>query len=298
MKTSDTAALRTRSSLSVSRTALLAVAIAAFGAAKTLPAQELTIFTDKPAYEVAQFVTLTVQGPPGAPVTILIDVDDGPTFVPGFGEFALSFTPAFLMADLGVIPPSGEFDLTIPFLCRFAPILGFEIYLQAVAFGGPEPILSNPWHFTQSPGDCSDECVAGIEQMAVQTTFHNVPATGKLEIQVKRPNGQQTVYGTFDMDLVLAADATGVLDVPLVNADGSIVVSILEQKGSSLAVRFCVDAKINGKNEKLQGGNTRFSATFAGTNKTQEIHTSCSQPLAVGDVFGDYIVTKLIFVDP
>jgi len=278
--------------------ALLAAPLLMALTTQTAHAQELTISTDQPAYEVAQLLTINVEGPPGAPVTILIDLDEGPTFVPGFGEFGLGFTSAFLMAPLGSLDSNGQLVVQEPFKCRFAPPLGIEVYIQALTFVNGAPLISNPWHFTQSPGDCSDDCVAGIEQMAVQTTFDNAPATGKLSIIAKRPNGQQTVYGTLEVDLDLAADAPGVLDVPLLNGDSSIIVSILEQTGTSFTVRFCVDAKVNGHNGKLQGGNTTFSASYAGTNHTQDIHTSCSLPLAVGDDFGEFTVTKLIFAAP
>ncbi|MFG0316310.1 MAG: hypothetical protein ACF8XB_03485 [Planctomycetota bacterium JB042] len=280
------------------RPSLLSAALAGAAFLPTAQADELTVFTDKPAYEVAQTVTLTVEGPPGAPVTILIDVDDGPTFVPGYGEFAIGFTPAFLMADLGTLDGEGKIVLSIPFLCRFAPVLGYEVYIQAVAFPGGAPLLSNPWHFTQSAGDCSDECVAGIEQMGVQTLFEDVPSTGELVVKVERPNGQKDVYGFYQEQLDLDTDALGVLDVPLENADGSIVVPILERIGDDLSVRICIDASVNGKNGKLQGGETRFTISYAGQTASEEIHTSCSLPLAGGDVFGDLVVTKLLFVQP
>lgn len=272
------------------------VAAALFAAPSTAEAGGLTLTTDQPAYEVAQTITLTITGPVGASTTLLIDLDDGPTFVPGYGEFALGFSPFFLMADLGPIPASGEIVLSIPLLCRFAPPLGIEVYLQAVAFDGGAPILSNPWHFAESPGDCDNVCESGIEQMGVQTTFANVPATGKLSVSVSRPNGQQTVYGTLDVNLDLAVDATGVLDVPLVNGDSSITVSMLEMSGSSLTVRFCLDATVT-PGKKLQGGETTFAAAFEGTSEVQQIHTSCSIPLAVGDVHGNLTITKLVFKD-
>ena len=277
-----------------SRAAAIALALGLLVGAPSADANELTISTDQPAYEVAQTITLFVNGPAGAPVTLLIDLDDGPTFVPGFGEFSLGFSQFFLMADLGTIPAGGELVLSLPLMCRFAPPLGIEVYIQAVAFVNGSPILSNPYHFGESPGDCDDVCESGIEQMGVQTTFANAPQTGTLALSVSRPNGQQTVYGTLDLDLDLAVDAEGVLDTPLTNADGSVVVTMLEMNGPDLTIRFCVNAT-GQPTGKLQGGETIFSADYAGTLNEEQIHTSCSLPLAVGDVFDEMTVIKLVF---
>jgi len=252
---------------------------------------QVTLEADQPAYEVSQLLTVTISGPPGAPTYLLVDVLPGPLVFP-FGTIEIGFSPLFFMVNLGPMPAAGFMSLHEAFSCRTAQTYGTEIYMQAICIVNGLKVLSNGLHFAEMGGDCNDDCIGGVAVLGLQVPLEGVTETGVLHIGAKKLNGFQHEYGPLDVPLDLVTDATGILAVPLVSPNGGIAVSMLEWDGSTLLVRFFVDAPAAG-HEKL-GGNTEFTISFGGVSKTVVIHTSCSQPLYVGQVHGDFTVIKLI----
>ena len=265
--------------------ALFVATLAGTGAA------QVTIEADQPAYEVSQLLTVNISGPPGAPTFLLVDVLPGPVVFP-FGTIWIGFSPVYFVVNLGPMPASGSMSVHENFSCRTADVYGVEVYLQAICVVGGVKQLSNGLHIGEMPGDCNDDCVGGVAVLGLQVALENVPQTGLLHIDAHKVNGTQHHYGPLDAPLDLAVDATGILDVPLLGNNGGVAVSMLEWDGSTLLVRFFIDAPAAGYT--ALGGNCEFTISFGGVQKTVVIHTSCSQPLYVGQKYGDFTVVKLI----
>jgi hypothetical protein len=270
---------------------LLVLALALTCSVPTLRAQ-VTLEADQPAYEVTQQLTVTITAPPGALTFLLVDVLPGPTVVPNLGTFIMGFSPWFFVVPLGPMNPTGQLTLQEQFSCRTAYVYGQEVYLQAVAVSGGVKTLSNGLHFAEMPGDCNDDCIGGVYELGLQLPLAGVPSTGTLHIESYKTNGAQISYGTLDAPLDLDAGPIGVLGTPIVNADQSIAVTVLDWDGAQLTVRFFVNAQ-NGGHSKL-GGNTLFRVSYGGVTQEVIIHTSCSQPLYVGLKFGDFTVVKVL----
>ena len=115
------------------RSLLPCLALAALGASAT--ASDLTLDGQADASPMSgTSLTVSITGTPGAPVTLLIDVDPGPTNI--FGQsLELGFTPALLAVPLGTMPGSGtlSFDANIPFDEAF---VGLTFYTLAVVQDG------------------------------------------------------------------------------------------------------------------------------------------------------------------
>ena len=268
----------------------LAAALVLSSLAGTSSAQ-VTLESDQPAYEISQLLTIKISGPPGAPTFLLVDVIPGPIVFP-FGTIEVGFSPLFFVVNLGAMPASGSMTLHEAFSCRTVQTYGTEVYMQAICVVNGVKVLSNGLHFAEMGGDCNDDCIGGVAEIGFQVPLEGVPETGVLHISALKQNGFPHEYGPFDVPLDLFTDATGILAVPLESPNGGIIVSMLEWDGSTLLVRFFVDAPAAG-HVKL-GGNTKFTISFGGVEKSVVIHTSCSQPLFVGQVYGDFTVIKLI----
>ncbi|HZL99718.1 MAG TPA: hypothetical protein VFD43_05635 [Planctomycetota bacterium] len=271
---------------------LLAPALAVLLLSSAAPAQ-VTIETDQPAYEVSQQLSVNIYGPPGAQTYLLVDVLPGPVVFP-FGTIHIGFSPIWFMVNLGPMPADGSMFLQEAFSCRTAFNYGVEVYLQAICIVNGAKELSNGLHIAEMPGDCTDVCEGGVQEVGLQVTLEGVPQTGDLHVTAFKSNGFQHEYGPLDATLDLAVDATGILATPLIGDNGCAAVSMLEWDGSDLTVRFFIDAPECG-HVKL-GGNTLFVISFGGVEKSVEFHTSCSQPLYVGQVYGDFTVIKVIDV--
>ena len=269
---------------------LFAPLLAVFLLAGAASAQ-VTIETDQPAYEVSQLLSVTITGPPGAPTFLLVDVWPGPVVFP-FGTIHIGFSPIYFVVSLGPMPLSGTMSLHEGFSCRTAFNYGTEVYLQAICVVAGVKQLSNGLHIAEMPGDCNDDCIGGVAEIGLQVALEGVPQTGDLHVTAVKQNGFQHEYGPLDATLDLATDATGILATPLISPNGAAAVSMLEWDGSTLVVRFFIDAPDAG-HIKL-GGNTLFTISFGGVEKSVLIHTSCSQPLYVGQTYGDFTVIKLI----
>jgi hypothetical protein len=279
--------------MSLARLSLpLAVALALTSLTGTGSAQ-VTIETDQPAYEVSQLLTVKISGPPGATTFLLVDVLPGPLVFP-FGTIEIGFSPIWFMVNLGPMPAEGFMSVHESFSCRTAYVYGVEVYLQAICIVDGQKVLSNGLHIAEMPGDCNDDCIGGVQEIGLQVRLENVPALGDLHVDAIKQNGFQHHYGPLDATLDLAVDATGILATPLLSPNNGVAVSMLEWDGNDLVVRFFIDAPAAGF-VKL-GGNTEFVISFGGVEKSVIFHTSCSQPLYVGQIYGDFTVIKLIDV--
>src|SRR5690606_26689630 len=80
---------------------------------------------------------ISVQGLPGAAVTLLADLSPGPT--PALGQsLPLGFTPALLLAPLGVMPASGTLTTLVQLPTDLA-LDGLDVYLLAAVADAGQP---------------------------------------------------------------------------------------------------------------------------------------------------------------
>jgi hypothetical protein len=255
---------------------------------------QVSISTNQPVYEVSQQLTVTIEAPPGALTFLLVDVLPGPTVVPGLGTFIMGFSPFFFVVPLGPMNPTRELVLQEQFSCRTAYTYGQVVYLQVVAVIDGVKTLSDGLHIAEVPGDCSDECLGGVTEVGFQVPMAAVPSTGTLHIESYKTNGALVDYGNSDAVLDLDVGPTGVLPATMLNCDESIAVTVLDWDGATLTVRFFVSAT-NGGHRKF-GGQTQFNVSYGGVVQELNIHTSCSQPLFVGQDFDDFTVVKVLDV--
>lgn len=253
---------------------------------------QVTLTANQPAFEVSQLLSITLQGPPDANVWLLVDILPGPFVVPNLGTFCVAFSPYYFVVPLGPLPASGEVNLSESFSCRTAYVYGQEVYLQAVSVVGTTKQISNCLHIAEMPGDCSDDCLGGVQEVGLQVALEGVPMTGNLYINAVKTAGDPFMYGPLDIPLDLATAATGVLETPILNASGSVAVSMLELDGTTLTVRFFINAPAAGPSNLA--GITVFRTCFGGVEKWVEIDTSCAQPLFVGQAYGDFSVIKVL----
>ena len=267
--------------------ALSALVTAAPGAAS-----QITIATDQPSYEVNQLISFTVDGPPGTPIFVLVDLAPGPVTIPSLGTFGIGFSSQFFMVPLGPIPPSGQISLAEKLFCRTAETYGDEFYLQAVGIINGEKVLSNPHHFAHMSGDCDGICDPPVLELGFQTTFADAPATGMLHIDCYKSVGQNDLFGMIDIPLDLTTQAVGALSPVISNASGSVVVQWIDWVDGDLTLRFFIDAtKSVGQ---FNGPNALLTVDYAGETRVEPIHTSCSLPLDVGMAFGEFTVIKMV----
>jgi hypothetical protein len=275
---------------------MIAVLVAALAFVPVLgsrTAAQVTLTADQPAYEVTQLLTVTIQGPPGAQTFLFVDILGGAKTFP-IGTIEIGFSPVWFVALLGPMPASGSMSVHEAFSCRTTNIYGNEIYLHAICASPGLKQFSNPLHFAEMKGDCTDECTDSVIELGLQVELQDVPPSGILWINAWKAGDTSQNYGpAFEIPIFdLAAMATGVLDVPLSNSSGSIVVSMLDLVGTSLHVRYFVNAQLAGY-PSLEGA-TLFTMHYDGVSARGEITTDCTSPIKVGDEFGKFTVVKVV----
>jgi hypothetical protein len=192
------------------------------------------------------------------------------------------------------MPASGVISAHEAFSCRTAHIYGDEVYLQAMSGFNGVKTLSNGLHLAEMPGDCTDVCTDSVVEIGLQVDLDDPPPSGSLFVNAWKggdPNGQ--TYGPpIDIMFSLADVATGILHPPITNSTGSIAVSMLELNGTTLSIRFFVNAPLAGF-PSLED-TTYFAISFDHSKTLAGTKTDCSVPIKVGDKFGKFTVVKII----
>ena len=221
----------------------------------------LVISLDQPSYEPVEPFVLSIAGAPGTLGVLLIDLDDGPTFFPGIGSIDIGFTNAFVMLTLPPVPASGAIHLGCDILCG-SPFLGVPVYLQAVSV---DP-------FTLEA--CPSNSLAILSGDTYGICGDCAPCEGGVLSLAMRYLGSSAAHVQVVKD-VLGSDAyfdgivqpQGVFEFSgPIGPDG--------QEELPKDISFFVDGVLN--------------AT---------VHTSCSQPIGAGLVFGDFRVLSSTSLD-
>lgn len=272
---------------------LLALALCLGFFADAAISQPLSINLNQPTIETGQTLTFSVTGPPGTNIWMLLDLVEGQSVYPPVGTLDIAFSPLAQVYNFGQLPEDGlfvRFD-EIPCYTGFGSL---DVFLQVV---GQDPVTgafskSNPVTVTIVEGDCDSECDGGIVVLGLQVDIPNVtPGLDTLEISIHKGSNDGTP-GDLQAAFAEVVDLTQPVVVPLSNMTGSLVVQVLDIENDTLTIRFEIDAVLAGIN-KLDA-NTYIELSFNGTSYIETIHTSCSQPIAVGDMFGTFTITNLI----
>jgi len=272
---------------------LLALALCLGFFAEAAISQPLSININQPTIETGQTLTFSVTGPPGTNIWMLLDLVEGQSVYPPVGTLDIAFSPLAQIYNFGPLPTDGlfiRFD-EIPCFTNFGSL---DVFLQVV---GRDPMSgafskSNPVTLTIVEGDCDSECDGGIVVLGLQVDIPNVMAgLDTLEISIHKGSGGGSP-GALQATFAEVVDLTQPVTLPLTNMTGSLVVQVLDIDNGTLTIRFEIDAVLAGIN-KLDA-NTYIELSFNGTSYIETIHTSCSQPIAVGDMFGSFIITNLI----
>jgi len=98
---------------------------------------DTTVAFTKDVYVLGEPTYLTITGAPGTLVWLGLDMDPGPTFLPGFGSFHLGFSSFFKFTEVPyVLPPEGTMSVwwqcVINSPCE-NPTSGNDWFLQGVA---------------------------------------------------------------------------------------------------------------------------------------------------------------------
>ncbi len=255
----------------------------------------ITLSISQPTYEIGQTIFLEISGTPGASAFLGIAENKQTTTVPGIGDLCIDPSdPSFLLIGFPSLPPTGTVVLCDGVPCD-PSLAGLQAFVQAVQISsGQVDGISNCVEVELVDGDCTDECDGGIVILGVQTTLTNLDgATGSLQMSGQAHNKADAI-GELTVNNV---DLNALPALPISNADGSVKLVKLEWDGDSLLVRWELDASnyvgSPGRAGKMSN-ETNFSTSFGNAAALEQIHTSCSQPLPVGMVFGEYVVTRLI----
>jgi hypothetical protein len=195
--------------------------------------------------------------------------------------------------NFGVLPEDGLFVRLDQIPC-FTDFGNLDVFLQVVGKDLTTGVFakSNPVTLTIVEGDCDSECEGGIVVLGLQIEIPGfTPGVDTLEINIHKGNNDG-VPGELQASFAEVIDLTQSVSLPLSNLTGSLVVQLLEIDGTDLTIRFETDAVLAGLS-KLNA-NTYIELSFGGTSYIETIHTSCSQPIAVGQMFGNFIITNLI----
>jgi len=262
--------------------------------ADVLPA---TISIGQPTVETGQAFSFTLQAPPNTAAFLI--VSPGPGHVPhaGLGSIDVQLGFPSQVFFLGV---TGQDGLIVR-MDEVACLNGFDFfdgYMQVIGkvVQTSTFVKSNVLKATIVEGDCDQDCEGGITKLGIQTEISNVPAgPGLLEIVVKDKDEDGDIWMSFSQ----MVDPANPVGIPYFNTEASVEVEALSiDEEGDLVIRLEVDAVMAGLDNGELKNNTWFEISFAGQTLAHGFHTSCSQPIEVGMVFGPYTVTNLIDVGP
>ncbi|MFQ5504381.1 MAG: hypothetical protein ACE5F1_06215 [Planctomycetota bacterium] len=224
-------------------------------------------------------LVIRLAGAPKSHVCFLSDLGKGPTRVPGVGTFCLDFgknllvVPVFLGAS-GVI----EIPVTIP-----NGLDGKLVCCQWVGVTAKRAmVISNAICMRVGPS-----CKRGIHELGLLTSFGSPgPAGARIvaEVRKKKLNGQPIGR------TALFWSQQSPPKLPF-SSDDIVFIDKIADIGGRLHVLMRVDATRLRKG-KLPS-NTMFSASAGAATNSEKIHTSCSQPIGTGFVFGKFTITSL-----
>lgn len=259
---------------------LAALAALAPAASAQLP-PVLSVTPDKPSFFPGETATIGVQGLPDTITLLGVDTAPGPIASP-WGLIELGLSPAYFQIP-GVTDGSGSIEWDCVHECEDV-MLGVTFYMQAAQFpmgGGVELSNGKSIVWDDVSGYCEDLCQGGGVKPAV------------LEME----------YTGEDCSATSHSQSAGVVNcsgdpafAPLVHivARDTPGKNIWFQGDVMLGATFDIDAAFGGAT-RLKG-ETHCDIYDVGTGallQTVEFHTSCSEPLTLGDQFGSLILRGL-----
>lgn len=275
-----------RSVLRTVAAAILPLALAVPAAAQC-PGQgnltlQITTIDNGPSL-AGKTVVIRIEGPPEAHVCLACDPLLGPTLIPGFPDICIGFSPNF-QAIMFQLPPSGvvQFEATLP--DEGMP----EVCCLAVGFenGAPRGVaISNAICL-----DLEEPCVSGgHSEVSYTTTFSN-PGTAPHNVSARLGGQQGQPLGQTDV----VYDPNNPPTFPI-SDDGIVTIENIALVGGGLQVSvFNSSANLTGsKPEGRLPNESTFTVHVDGDTNSARVHTSCSQPLSAGMMFGPLTITHV-----
>ena len=255
--------------------------------------QTMTISTDQPTYRVGQIPNVLFEGTPGRFGIVGVAESASPTFLPKIGSFCFDpAAPTTWILGLGIFPPAGEILVCDPIPCSQA-MVGRSFYLQGVEMELPSRNIvgiSNCRTVDLVDGDCEGVCDGGVVIVGLQTEFTNV-TSDTVQIALSATGASATLVGALNVTW----DFNNPPALPIANASGSVILTKVERVGTTVTIRYEVDAAAAGFSKHFPI--TKFSAAIDADLHQELIDVSCNQPIDVGSLFGDFVITKLIDVN-
>ena len=252
--------------------------------------QTMTISTDQPTYRLGQVANTLVEGTPGRYAVVGVSETPSPTTLSGVGSFCFDpLAPDTFLFGLGVLPPIGGIMICDPIPCTQA-MIGRIFYIQGVEMELPTRTIvgiSNCHTVDLVDGDCAGVCDGGVVVLGLQTEFLNV-TNDTVQISLSAIGASATLVGTLNVSW----DFNNPPALPIANANGSVILTKVERVGTTVTVRYEVDAAAAGFEKHFPI--TKFSAAIDADLHQELIDVSCAQPIDVGSLFGDFVITLLI----
>ena len=232
-------------------------------------------------------IVIRLIGEPFEHFCLLCDTGDEPVVLPILGQVCLPFSPG-LAVVAGVFPATGEIEipvsipndpgLTDGILC----CLFIDVNLAL-----PENIdISN--RICMCPGfGCEDK----IQELELSTTLtYTGPFPVAVTATARKNDEDDDLIGSTTTQFDPNAPAT----FP-VSDDDAMTIENITRLGDEITVIARIDASDFGNSGRLSA-NTYFDVTVGDVCNVETIHTSCSQPIGLGFVFDEFLITDL--VDP
>lgn len=242
----------------------------------------LSLIPNKPVYGPGEQVTLNVQGAPNTLTLLGVDLDPGPIIVPT-GTLHLGLSPAF-SSRMAVTDGSGSVDWTASHDCQ-DPVFGVTFYVQAIQLPvGRRAQLSNGESalWDDLTGACGDLCQGGGVKPAIITLEY----TGE---DCSATSHSQTP------SLVNCSGDPAMAPMVHVIAHDPPNKNIWFEGDVALGDTFDLMAAAAGAT-RLKGETIvdLYDVNTSALLQSVEFHTSCSEPLFIGDQFGGVEVRAMV----
>lgn len=261
--------------------------LATLGLAVPAAANGVTIELSQPVFEIGVPGDALITGTPGDLPFLLHSPDPGPTMLPFVGLVDVGPTNLKIVS-LPPIPASGSQTFTCFFACS-PTLVQMQVYTQVVA------VNPNPFSFCKSEqvvvefsdGDCSTICSGGVQQLGLQLEICNPPSLqGHVLVEVR--DGASVV----GLSLFTPIDLNNPPALPQTMNGVTLEKVEFDAVANCITIRFCIDSVALGLGQLP--ANTTVMTDWMSCDMEATLPCDCTLPIAVGDEFGPYTVTKLI----
>jgi hypothetical protein len=228
-------------------------------------------------------VILRLRAEPGVFFCLLCDTGPGPKQIPVIGTVCLDLSPN-LVEFVAQIPPSGVLDIPVTI-----PNVPIQVVICCQWFG----VQPTNLQISLSNAVCTtlnQPCAGGVNEIGLFTQVDK-PASFPAVVTATAKGRQGANSQSFKTDVTFNPATPPKFPV---TDDGFLFIEKIVVNGDKLDVFFRVAAGFDGQTARRVNNEMLFTAHAGQDTNSQQIHCSCSQPIGVGMVFGDFRVTKLV----